>query len=597
MSLSRSVSPPRPARNPLRLPPNSNAVSHGRGILGRKNSGSSKSSSTRSIATGLVASVASWQAESRTTLSNSDSNPLAAGETSFDQLLLSDATIKLSFTPDTLRDPVPATPLPSTDPSASNPPSPGRLRPRPPRPRGPLVAIRDETAEESDVSTADESKAALIEMIKSVPPWLADPNDSAEPTVPRPGLQHVGAARTRKRNPPLSYVSCSRQVLLEAKEGARDLASERQVNQDLVDFFATAPPPISSGTGAHNGSTLSLTHERSKSAPTLQKLVARVTTSSTKTDKRLMTSSNTSRASRGFASSSGEERDPCSHPPTASFLPTSSDKLSLSAHQANYDASTRRRESGCVLPAGLVEPYAPGTALPPEERLIRTSTRPRAGDRRGSAPSILHPQRSSARTDLVENPDLGAYDDGGSAVGPSSSPTSTFQTAPRSPRSSQRSRSDSTSSLMSSSAFPSPPHQRSPRRRTVLVPPMAIGSALAVESSAAPVTFQHRRRAQDSVSSSGNERRKQLEVDTGASAPASASSTAPPSTEIMQTLSTALLSPSLLLQLRSSMTNAKTRDDCILLIDEALRRTAASSGPSLTHVAEHICESDERGRR
>lgn len=78
MSLSRSVSPPRPARNPLRLPPNSNAVSHGRGILGRKNSGSSKSSSTRSIATGLVASVASWQAESRTTLSNSDSNPLAA---------------------------------------------------------------------------------------------------------------------------------------------------------------------------------------------------------------------------------------------------------------------------------------------------------------------------------------------------------------------------------------------------------------------------------------------------------------------------------------------------------------------------------------
>jgi hypothetical protein len=39
---------------------------------------------------------------------------------------------------------------------------PFQKKPRMPRPRGPLVAIRDETTEESDASTADESKAALI---------------------------------------------------------------------------------------------------------------------------------------------------------------------------------------------------------------------------------------------------------------------------------------------------------------------------------------------------------------------------------------------------------------------------------------------------
>lgn len=105
------------------------------------------------------------------------------------------------------------------------------MKPRLPRPRGPLVAIRDETTEESDVSTADESKAALIEVINSVPPWLATPNDTSEPAaIPRPGSRQVGAAGTRKRNQPSNRVSRSRhsrQILLEAKEGARDLASER----------------------------------------------------------------------------------------------------------------------------------------------------------------------------------------------------------------------------------------------------------------------------------------------------------------------------------------------------------------------------------
>lgn len=597
MSLSRSVSPPRPARNPLRLPPNnninnnSNVVSHGRGILGRKNSGSSKSSSTRSIATGLVASVASWQAESRTTLS---------GDTSFDQLLLSDATIKLSFTPDTLRDPAPVTPSISNESNTSNSPSPKRVKPRLPRPRGPLVAIRDETTEESDVSTADESKAALIEVINSVPPWLATPNDTSEPAaIPRPGSRQVGAAGTRKRNQPSNRVSRSRhsrQILLEAKEGARDLASERQINRDLVDFFATAPPPISTSTNARDGSAPSLPHEESKSVPTLQKLVARVTASSTKADKRLTPSSNASRASKGPVSNGGEAGNLPSHSPTAAFLPTSYDRHSLSTHRSNFDDEPYRRiESGFILPAGLIEPYAPGTALP-EERSIRASSRPRTGDRRGSALSILRPSSSYGRSEPVENRDSGTYGDGGSAAGATSSPTSTFQTAPHSPRSSQRSRSASTSSLMSSSTFPSPPHTRSPRTQAVLIPPVAVGSALAVESSAAPVTFQHRHRARESVSSSGSERGKQLEVDTGkASARTTVSSTPPSSTETMQTAG--LLSPALLLQLRSSMMSAKTRDDCIVLIDEALRKAAPSSGASLAHVAEHLFDTAERGQR
>lgn len=368
-----------------------------------------------------------------------------------------------------------------------------------------------------------------------------------------------------------------------------------QINQDLVDFFATAPPPISTGTtGAHDGSTPSLPPEQSKSAPTLQKLVARVTASSTKADKRLTASSNASRLSRGLASNSSEASDHPSHPPTASFLPTSHNKPSLSIHQSSYDDPPRRRRSGFVLPAGLVEPYTPGTALP-EERSIRTSPRPRTADRRGSAFSILRPS-SYGRSESAGNPNSGTYDDGGSAAEATSSPTSTFQTAPHSPRSSQRSRSASTSSLMSSSTFPSPPHTRSPRTQAVLIPPVAVGSALAVESSAAPVTFQHRHRARQSVSSSGSERGKQLEVDTGrASACTTVSSTPPSSTETMQTAG--LLSPALLLQLRSSMMSAKTRDDCIVLIDEALRKAAPSSGASLAHVAEHLFDTAERGQR
>ena len=242
-----------------------------------------------------------------------------------------------------------------------------------------------------------------------------------------------------------------------------------------------------------------------------------------------------------------------------------------------------------------MEPYTPGTTLP-EERSIRTSWRPRTGDRRRSALSILRPS-SSTQTEPAEDWGSGIYDDDASAGGWTSSPTPTFQTAPHSPRSSQRSRSASTSSLMSSSTFPSPPHRRSPRTQAVLIPPVAIGSALAVESSAAPVTFQHRHRARESVPSSGSERGKHLEVDTGTSARGNASSTAPPLSENMQPLSTGILSPSLLLQLRSSMMSAKTRDDCIVLIDEALRKTAPSSGASLAHIAEHLLDTAERDQR
>lgn len=45
------------------------------------------------------------------------------------------------------------------------------------------------------------------------------------------------------------------------------------------------------------------------------------------------------------------------------------------------------------------------------------------------------------------------------------------------------------------------------------------------------------------------------------------------------------------------MMSAKTRDDCIVLIDEALRKTAPSSGASLAHIAEHLLDTAERDQR
>lgn len=59
-----------------------------------------------------------------------------------------------------------------------------------------------------------------------------------------------------------------------------------------------------------------------------------------------------------------------------------------------------------------------------------------------------------------------------------------------------------------------------------------------------------------------------------------------------------LFSPYLLEQLRSSMLSAKTRDECIALIDEALQKSAPSSGDyasCLAHVAEYLVNTADRG--
>lgn len=176
-----------------------------------------------------------------------------------------------------------------------------------------------------------------------------------------------------------------------------------------------------------------------------------------------------------------------------------------------------------------------------------------------------------------------------------SPPTSPFPSAPRSPRPNPRNRSTSTSSATSLATFPSA-MPRSPSKATVLIPPVAIGSALALEAStAAPVSFQARKRASSSMSGSLSERSFHPDADPvrsrrtsttdGGGAWVHPHSPALSTCAARQT-SLELLSPGVLLQLRTSMLTAQSRDECVALLDEALRAAAVLGREDVS--AEHL---------
>ncbi|GAA5980431.1 hypothetical protein JCM10908_001652 [Rhodotorula pacifica] len=607
--------------------PNHHVVeSSGRGILGRKGSdASSKSSHSKgSVPSGLVAaSGAAWQAESRSTLSSGLSAPkeaLAACDNSFDRLLVSNETIKLSFTPETLKEP--ATASPACPDVFATTPSPKRLRPRAPRPRGPLAAIEDETTEDSDVSAADEYKAALIEVINSAPPWETTPTKPKLAIVqPASHIQEVDESPTAVsqaastdgvphwREKPDREIAARRLPAVRAKDQQRDWASERQINHDLMEFFATPPPSAPSRPTAYgNSRSPSAQHRKSlSSSPNLQRLVERVTTAPYKADWGPARPDSVSRSSSDFAAEDGHRINAPLRSPTASHSPRLyNDASSRSTYRASSEGSVRGRKTGFALPPGLAEDVSaevtPLSSTHERIRFVRTTSRPHSIAHREEPPqSILRtaaPQLARTATDPGVQSHAGSQ-----SVPIVASPTPPFETALRSPQPSQHSRTGSTASSPSLSTSLSPQRGQTSRTQAMIVAPIAIGSALAVETSSAPVTFEHRNRKRASASSTTSAKSKQSTALVPAQSPSS-SPRLPQSSRRARSASTTEsqapdasyatphLSPFLLLQLRTSMLGAKSRDDCIAMIDEALRNSVPTSGDtsgtSLAHVAEFL---------
>ncbi|GAA5994735.1 uncharacterized protein JCM10292_004323 [Rhodotorula paludigena] len=211
---------------------------------------------------------------------------LAAGtaDGAFDELLQSGRTLKLSSTPDRLRTferngritGSSSLPASSAAPNGS-PGSPGRrLRARDPQPRN-FFNEEDEytesAREELEQRPNNGRKESLMELISSAPPWHG-PDGSAPPSeatasrrssiVPRrpfPGddpshpmsvamrvqdsqasVDTQATATSGSSYTPGSPRSNMRRIL-KAKDEKRDLASERQINNDLAEFFSHAPPP------------------------------------------------------------------------------------------------------------------------------------------------------------------------------------------------------------------------------------------------------------------------------------------------------------------------------------------------------------------
>ncbi|GAA6053517.1 hypothetical protein JCM3770_000305 [Rhodotorula araucariae] len=194
----------------------------------------------------------------------------------FDQLLNSGRTLKLSSTPDRLRNfenrtnrlstssSLP-TITPSSSSTASKDSSSRRLRARDPQPRH-LFAEEDEDAASAVEDAERVGQESLMDLIRAGPP---DPGTGAGSVphsrrgslvprrpVPADDPSHPMSVAMRVQDSQgsvttvdsglsdESHASASPRVrALKAKDEKRDLASERQINHDLVDFFSNAPPP------------------------------------------------------------------------------------------------------------------------------------------------------------------------------------------------------------------------------------------------------------------------------------------------------------------------------------------------------------------
>ncbi|BGP12886.1 hypothetical protein JCM10213v2_000803 [Rhodosporidiobolus nylandii] len=232
--------------------------------------------SVRTAATGLTYSASRKGSFGLGILGASRSNGSEStldGDT-FDQLLSSSRTIKLSSTPDRLRtfeDPsssgvtgsasMPTLPSAFSAPSASGmtkSSSGRRLQARDP-------TRQDLLEEDEDLDDADPGarpkrrKETLQDILSSPPPWAT--SEPPPPLPPSPSLSSIAASgrpvamRVQNSQNSVTTVgsglsdeksgeakSSSRARALKAKDERRDVATERQVNTDLMDFFNSAPP-------------------------------------------------------------------------------------------------------------------------------------------------------------------------------------------------------------------------------------------------------------------------------------------------------------------------------------------------------------------
>ncbi|GAA5854612.1 hypothetical protein JCM9279_005710 [Rhodotorula babjevae] len=184
--------------------------------------------------------------------------PAPVGD-AFDQLLSSGRTLKLSSTPDRLRtyenrpNGIPAASSSSTN------PSPRRLQARDPQPRH-LFAEEDEDA----ATAADEQRRperqreSFLDLLNSPPPADAAAHRlSLHPRRPAPNddPSHPMSVAMRVQDSQDSMHSIDsptsaaveqgdspRTRAYKAKDEKRDLASERQINRDLANFFSNPPP-------------------------------------------------------------------------------------------------------------------------------------------------------------------------------------------------------------------------------------------------------------------------------------------------------------------------------------------------------------------
>ncbi|GAA5926711.1 hypothetical protein JCM3775_007017 [Rhodotorula graminis] len=175
----------------------------------------------------------------------------------FDQLLSSGRTLKLSSTPDRLRT-FENLPVPSSSSSAT--PSPRRLRARDPQPRH-LFAEEDEDAAAAveGQQRPERQRESFLDLLNSPPP-TGDPAShrlSIHPRrpVPTDDPSHPMSVAMRVQqsqdsmpsidsptSPAVEPGDSPRTRAYKAKDEKRDLASERQINRDLANFFSNPPP-------------------------------------------------------------------------------------------------------------------------------------------------------------------------------------------------------------------------------------------------------------------------------------------------------------------------------------------------------------------
>ncbi|BGP44952.1 hypothetical protein JCM10450v2_000767 [Rhodotorula kratochvilovae] len=215
--------------------------------------------------------------------SGASANSAPPPDDAFDQLLNSGRTLKLSSTPDRLRNfenranrLSASSSLPTIASSnssiASKDSSSRRLRARDPQPRHLFAEEDEDAAAEAERARKD----SLMDLLHAGPPGSGTGSGSSagagagsrraslvprrpvppdDPSHPMSAAMRVqdsqGSVRTvDSALSDDSFASGSpRARALKAKDEKRDLASERQINHDLVDFFSNAPPPPPSRSG------------------------------------------------------------------------------------------------------------------------------------------------------------------------------------------------------------------------------------------------------------------------------------------------------------------------------------------------------------